>query len=403
MKCKSLPCSTLVIAVNIFTVICFCFLLPLFSSCTKEADPDPVADFSYTTSGSIVPCTVSFENKSKNADSFHWDFGNGTTTTSASPGVQYNATGTYTITLTASRHGKSSTKTAQITVQPAPQPEVTVTASPQYVYLPNNCASSFVITNSGPAGTILSYSVLNSNTNTEHLVFTNPSGALPSGGSVTVSVSVDPADINAPFIIGSTLNVEVNTPNALNRTQTFLPVYIRSMADQAQNLAGTWSGTWSGNSYGAANPGQPSPSTPVSGTWTINVQSVNPAGNTASGTVTWNGNDAYWTYTLDGNGNITSATSHPFNANSSFPFSSSNASFITPSPGSACDRFRLVINDFPGSSYGVYGPRMVLDMNLRSNTVVSGASSWTAWPYTPVYVNNLSVSQSNGSLSGAKQ
>ena len=113
--------------------------------------------------------------------------------------------------------------------------------------------------------------------------------------------------------------------------------------------------------------------------------------------------DYYWAYTFDANGNITSATPQPFSATRTFTFNNSNATFITPVPGTACDRYRLIINDFPNSSYGVYGPRLVFDMNLKTNTIVSGGSSFTAWPYSPTYVNNLSVSQSNGSLTGQKQ
>jgi hypothetical protein len=142
----------------------------------------------------------------------------------------------------------------------------------------------------------------------------------------------------------------------------------------------------------------------VNGTWSLNVQSVSTATNTASGTVTWVGTDYYWTYTLDGNGNITSATPVPFNATRTFAFNNSNATLIIPAPASACDRFKLIINDFPGSSYGVYGPRLVFDMNLKTNIVTAGgASSFTAWPFAPVYANNLSISQSNGSLNGQKQ
>lgn len=291
----------------------------------------------------------------------------------------------------------------QVITQPTPRPEVTITTSPMNIFLPNNCARAFVITNSGPQGSTLGYAIYDNGALGGFLNFTNGIGSLPSGSSATISVTVNPLFVSSqPTLVGSTLVLDVSTPQATNYTHFPVGINIRSMADQAQNLLGTWSGTWSGKSYGASNPGQPSPDTSVGGTWTVNAQTVNPANNTASGTVTWNGTDAYWTYTFDNYGNITSASPQTFNATRTFSFNSSNATFITPLPGGGCDRFRLIINDFTSSTYGVYGPRLVLDMDLRANTVTTSGSSFTAWPYAPVYVNNLSSNQSNGSLSGRK-
>jgi len=60
-----------------------------------------VADFSETlTNNSYAPCDVTFTNKSVNATSYLWDFGNGQTSTEENPTVQYDTPGLYTVTLT---------------------------------------------------------------------------------------------------------------------------------------------------------------------------------------------------------------------------------------------------------------------------------------------------------------
>ncbi len=390
-------------ASTLVLVISGLFLNAGIISCTKKNENSaPNADFDFSTSFGRLPVSISFHNTSTNASSYNWDFGNGTSSTELNPTATYSAYRIYNVTLTAKEKGKSSTQTKQVIIIPN-LPEVTVTSTPMSIFLPNNCAPTFIIRSTGPSGTLLSYTVRNSTLTPDYLVFTNPSGVIPSGGSVTIAVSVEPSHINTPFLIGSTVDLEVYTPMAFNGIQTYLSVNIRNMADQALNLLGIWGGNWTGNSFGASNPGQPSPTNPVNGTWSLNVQTVSPSTNTASGTVTWTGTDYYWTYTFDAFGNIASATPQPFNATQTFAFNNSNTSFITPAPATGCDRFRLIINDFLGSSYGIYGPRLVFDMNLRTNTVTGGASAFTAWPYTPVYVNNLSVSQSNGGLSGQKQ
>jgi len=63
--------------------------------------PSTIADFSETlTNNSYAPCDVTFTNKSLNATSYHWDFGNGQTSTDENPTTHYDTTGLYTVTLT---------------------------------------------------------------------------------------------------------------------------------------------------------------------------------------------------------------------------------------------------------------------------------------------------------------
>jgi PKD repeat protein len=360
-----------------------------------------VADFSFT-AAATVPCQVSFMNESSFATSYSWDFGDGTTSTEVNPVKTYTTAGTFTVRLVATGKGGSDIMDKQVITQ-SPKPVVTITSLPVDIFLPANCPRPFTITNTGPAGSILNYAVFDDGSLGGFLDYTNGTGSLAQGRSATVAVTVDPNFVNAqPSLVGSTLSLHISTPEASNATDSYVAVQIRNNGDQAQNIIGTWTGTWAGFSYGAANPGQPSPKTAVNGTWTLAVQSLDLTTSTIMGTLTWAGTDAYWTYTYDANGNITSATPQPFNANQTLQINSSNSSLGFPVSGTSCDRYRLLINNNQGFTYGVYGPRLLLDMDLQTKTIMGGGSSFVAWPYAPVYVNGLSSNQSNGGVSGFK-
>lgn len=77
------------------------------------------ADLEIDTSSIIQNCdtlTVGFINKSRSAQLYYWDFGNGDTSMAANPDIMYTTRGTYTITLIATDTLCSVTDTAQITV-----------------------------------------------------------------------------------------------------------------------------------------------------------------------------------------------------------------------------------------------------------------------------------------------
>lgn len=69
----------------------------IISGCDKKSnsdDPMPVADFKITNTveaGTVMESTdLTIENKSQNADSYEWDFGDGTVSTERTPtGVRY--------------------------------------------------------------------------------------------------------------------------------------------------------------------------------------------------------------------------------------------------------------------------------------------------------------------------
>jgi cyclophilin family peptidyl-prolyl cis-trans isomerase len=73
------------------------------ASCGK-----PLSNFTYQTpQGKTAPATVAFENKSQKADSYEWNFGDGTTSKEMTPNHDYKLSGNYTVTLKAKKGGKS--------------------------------------------------------------------------------------------------------------------------------------------------------------------------------------------------------------------------------------------------------------------------------------------------------
>lgn len=90
------------------------------SMLTKDVSiqaPPPVADFTFTGGDCISPCEVVFTNKSTNAESYKWDFGDGGTSTEASPRHQYTKGGTFQVILTATGNGKTTTKTQAVIIK----------------------------------------------------------------------------------------------------------------------------------------------------------------------------------------------------------------------------------------------------------------------------------------------
>jgi len=81
--------------------------LVFFTYDCKKAVPLPVADFSYYVYVTVAG-QVDFTNLSTDADSFSWDFGDGTMSYHANPTHLYNANGNYTVTLVATGDGGES-------------------------------------------------------------------------------------------------------------------------------------------------------------------------------------------------------------------------------------------------------------------------------------------------------
>ena len=82
-------------------------LIPAFAivllSCSKEDDPLPEPQSSFTASESFIEKgeTVQFTNSSTNAVRYEWDFGNGESSVIKNPTMKFDEAGSYTVTLSA--------------------------------------------------------------------------------------------------------------------------------------------------------------------------------------------------------------------------------------------------------------------------------------------------------------
>lgn len=90
----------------------------------KAGIPSPIADFSIVGSDCIAPCEVAFINKSLNASSYIWSFGDNSNTTEINPTHLYREGGNYNVSLTATGAGGTASKTQQITIRATAVPKL---------------------------------------------------------------------------------------------------------------------------------------------------------------------------------------------------------------------------------------------------------------------------------------
>jgi PKD repeat protein len=101
----------------------FLMVLLLIWSCDQSNDPAPdttvpSASFTFV----LTDLSVEFTNTSKDANTYAWDFGDGSTSTDASPTHVYAASGNFDVNLVATRaNGNTDSKTETITVADAPK------------------------------------------------------------------------------------------------------------------------------------------------------------------------------------------------------------------------------------------------------------------------------------------
>ena len=74
----------------------FLLALACFASCSR-----PIANFIVDRSGEMAPSEVQFNNNSKNATEYSWDFGDGNVSSEMSPAHRYLHSGNYEVTLIA--------------------------------------------------------------------------------------------------------------------------------------------------------------------------------------------------------------------------------------------------------------------------------------------------------------
>ncbi|MEK7253570.1 MAG: peptidylprolyl isomerase, partial [Bacteroidota bacterium] len=89
------------------------FLIVLLSfSCGK-----PVADFSFASEKTVAPAPIQFENQSKEAKTYQWDFGDGNTSTEASPKHVFKSSGYFSVKLKATKGGKTTLTEKKIMIE----------------------------------------------------------------------------------------------------------------------------------------------------------------------------------------------------------------------------------------------------------------------------------------------
>jgi len=102
--------------IKLFRFLLFISTLLFFSSCAKT-----IAGFGFTEPEKPAPAVVSFDNQSKNAESYEWNFGDGTTSNEVEPQHEFTSSGNYVVSLKAMKGGKVSTINKQLTIE---QPKV---------------------------------------------------------------------------------------------------------------------------------------------------------------------------------------------------------------------------------------------------------------------------------------
>jgi len=105
-------------------------IIPIVAVFLAGCQKEPIADFVFTPAQPQVGESVVFTNISGNAETFEWDFNDGTITNIVDPIHTFVAAGTYTVTLKAfNRRGEMSLATTNITVTGNPFSDFDVTTN----------------------------------------------------------------------------------------------------------------------------------------------------------------------------------------------------------------------------------------------------------------------------------
>jgi uncharacterized GH25 family protein len=226
-----------------------------------------------------------------------------------------NVIGVYTITLQATdQYGDtiSITITLIFVLPGRGVPVVQLYPTQLSLIMPNS--TTFTIVNVGPVGSVLNYTVADDGALGGFLNLGNNVGSLSAGQSAEVSVSIQSQFENDDTLDGATLVANVYTPDAANYVKTPVSINVFNEQQYDQSLVGEWSGNWTGPSYpyylfppGENNPPFPYQPDQRSATWTLDVQSLDLANSTVTGTLTWDSTISYWTsdsYYSNGTTNI---------------------------------------------------------------------------------------------------
>lgn len=156
------------------------------------SDPDPVANFTASTTTILVGSSVVFTNNSINSTSYSWQFEGGSPSTSltTNPTVTYNSTGSFDVTLTASNSsGQTDTETKPNMIE----------------VIPNPVAAFSLSSNSITEGESITIDNLSTDATSFEWVF--------NGGSPSTSTASDPGEIT--FSTPGNYTIQLTASNAL--------------------------------------------------------------------------------------------------------------------------------------------------------------------------------------------
>ena len=270
------------------------------------------------------------------------------------------------------------------------------------ILLPYNCPVSFAIVNEGPQESVLNYSIDDIGALGGYLDYTNGVGSLKSGDYATITVTVDPNFTKSGFggLGGSTLVLSINTPGASNYIKNVVSVHIMDYDVEVQKLCGIWTGTWSGVSSLGGIIGK---TTPVNGTWKLNLQSVDWEHHTATGTLTWNGSDAWWSRELN-DVDDSKSMPHYYNVDRTNLFNDTTLQVTGgEGVGNPCESIVLDISGINNTPFHIVvgvvddpsDPRFCIQLSTDFNSIVPGFC--TFWSTNHGYYGN-----SGGILNGSK-
>ena len=112
----------------------------------------PVANFSSNVSSGYAPLSVQFNDSSKNATDWNWNFGDGTNSTEQNPEHTYSTAGNYTVNLTVSNANGTDSKLAKITV--FEKPIMAEKALVSFVFDDNQVGQAEILNSKGVQGTV---------------------------------------------------------------------------------------------------------------------------------------------------------------------------------------------------------------------------------------------------------
>lgn len=190
--------------------------------------------------------TVNFTNCSQDAETYSWNFGDGSTSTEMSPSHKYSSTGNYSVSLTATGNGLTDTKTTTINVVMTPP-----TASFTTQYTTYDVGEYINFTNQSQNAVSYYWEFGNGATST----LKNPTHSYSAEGSYNVKLTAT-ADNGLTDRYTKTLNVVLTPPTASFTTQytTYGVNEQISLVNNSQNSISYYWEFGDGNTSTLSNP-----------------------------------------------------------------------------------------------------------------------------------------------------